>query len=123
MSVQHQSSSDTPDREHAQLLSEWFRQRADFWFGLAPPHSLCLFRIFLGGYFLVTWLGCLPYVELNFSRNGMAFPFFEANAAPIRGLSDLIAILTQPPSPFVAWILYFITIGSIFFFTIGLVSR
>ncbi len=94
-----------------------------FWFSSGPPHGLAVFRILLGLYFLVYWLTRLPYVELLFSNEGMAFPYFDFPADGIADLNGLLGWLARPGPPPLAWALYGLTIASVVAFTLGVLTR
>lgn len=100
-----------------------FARLTGFLYASGPPHALCVFRILLGIYFLAYWLSYLPDIPLHFSNEGMAFSLFEAPSDGIHGFRDLIAYLTQPASPWVAWCCYGITVVLIIMFTFGLWAR
>lgn len=84
---------------------------------------MALMRIFYGVYWLVPWLMWMPHVELYFSGEGMYFPKFYPTPGGIHGPISLIAYLTQPVSPLVAWVLYFATALLLVLVTIGWWTR
>ena len=76
------------------------------WYGFGPPHTVCLFRILIGIYFLIGWLSVLPWVTFFYSSQGVPFPLFNPSNGELKSIYDLVAVLIQPPPPWLAWILY-----------------
>lgn len=76
------------------------------WYGFGPPHTVCLFRILVGIYLLVGWLSVLPWVSFFYSSDGLPFPLFQPSDGDIKSLYDIVAVLIQPPPPWLAWVLY-----------------
>jgi hypothetical protein len=80
-----------------------------YWFRPQPPHSLGIFRLLLGLFFLVLWLLRAPHVSRYFSTAGIHAPMF---AAPVGGLdgvrdwTDILGYLIQAVPPWTAWGLY-----------------
>jgi hypothetical protein len=94
-----------------------------FWFISGPPHALAVMRIFFGIYWLVPWLMWMPHVELYFSGEGMYFPKFFPSEQGIHGPISLLAFLTQPVSPAIAWLLYWATALLLVLATLGWMTR
>lgn len=106
--------------------SSWrgvLRRVKTYWYGSESPHALCVFRILLGVYFLIGWLSILPRIELDYSSEGMAFPYLLAPDEAAPELSAWVARLTQPPAPAVAWLLYAFTLLLIVLITVGWQTR
>lgn len=76
------------------------------WYGFGPPHTVCLFRILIGFYFLAGWLSVLPWVTFFYSSEGVPRPLITPSNGDVKSLYDLVAVLVQPPPPWLAWILY-----------------
>ena len=88
------------------FITGWNR----FFFRKGPPHVLALFRFAFGGFLLFHWGIKLPSVPMLFSEEGILLPLFD------------LPLLT-PPSVSVAWLLFFIFLGSLLLLTIGFFSR
>ena len=103
-------SSESPEVRPTNVVQDGIRtylQRAgQYWYGLEPPHTLCVFRILLGIYFLIGWLNAFPRVSLYYSSEGIAFPERAPSTSGGNRLAELMMLLVQPPHPWLAWIFY-----------------
>lgn len=99
------------------------RRSLDFWLAPRPPHALAVFRILFGAYLLWYWLHRIGYVELLLSRNGMAFPYFDARSADDGGWQGLVTVITQPPTLATAWLLYILAVISAMGIATGIWTR
>jgi len=76
----------------------------NFWFAEISPYPIALFRVLFGIYLLVYFLGSCTNVPLFYSNEGVYTPLFIPDIAP---------------APWVAWILYLITVILIGAFAVG----
>lgn len=88
-----------------------------YWYRQVPPHAIAIFRIALGAFLFVYWLTFLPKVAMLFSDAGLSFPLIH------RGAPDVLLLLLQPPSPFVAHVLHASLLLCLAGMTIGLSVR
>ncbi|TSC60806.1 MAG: HTTM domain protein [Candidatus Peregrinibacteria bacterium Greene0416_62] len=68
------------------LSKAWHR----FFLEPIAPHSLAVMRIALGGTLIALWLRYLPHVDVFFSNQGLALPYWEPQAG------SLSILLTHP---------------------------
>lgn len=94
-----------PEDKHSPLQEQLLCLRR-YWYGVEPPHTLCAFRGLLGIYFLIGWLNVLPRIDLYYSSEGVPFPYLSPPEGELTSVFDLLAVLVQPPPPWLAWILY-----------------
>jgi hypothetical protein len=76
----------------------------NFWFAEISPYPIALFRVLFGIYLLIYFLGSCTNVPLFYSNEGVYTPLFIPDIAP---------------APWIAWILYIITVILICAFTVG----
>jgi len=76
----------------------------NFWFAEISPYPIALFRVLFGIYLLIYFLGSCTNVPLFYSNEGVYCPLFIPDIAP---------------APWIAWILYIITVVLICAFTVG----
>ncbi|MDF7822263.1 HTTM domain-containing protein [Runella sp. MFBS21] len=94
-----------------------------FWFINGPVHSLAIFRILFGIYWLTRLIWWSPYVALFFSREGMYFPANSVKPIKIFNLDTLLAWLTHSPSETQGWFIYIISLILILLIIIGFYTR
>lgn len=96
-----------PQQEcHVGSTTSIWQSTQNYWYGFEPPHTLAIFRILLGSYFLIGWLSVLPWVTFFYSSEGIPFPLLTPPDGDLKTLLDRVAVLIQPPPVWLAWILY-----------------